>query len=47
MRYKREKWVLTLSTAAGLWILIYIAFAVAAGIELYRGLIIDLLMGVQ
>ncbi len=47
MRYKREKWVLTLSTAAGLWILIYIAFAVAAGIELYRGLIIDLLLGVQ
>ncbi len=47
MRYKREKWVLTLCTAAGLWVLIYAAFAIAAGIDLYPGLVIEMIRGTR
>ncbi len=47
MRYKKEKWLLTLSTAAGLWVVIYAAFAIAAGIDLYPGLIIEIIRGTR
>ena len=47
MRYKREKWVLTLCTAAGLWVVIYVAFAIAAGLDLYPGLLIEIIRGTR
>ncbi len=47
MRYKREKWILTLCTAAGLWVIIYVAFAIAAGIDLYPGLVIEMIRGTR
>lgn len=42
MRYKRERWVMALSCAAGLWLTVYLSFLVAAKITLYEGLVFRL-----
>jgi hypothetical protein len=45
MRFERERWLLSAACAAGLWLTIYISFAVVAKISLYEGLIFQLLSG--
>lgn len=43
MRLQRERWVLSVACAAGLWLTIYLSFSVIAKIALYEGLIFRLL----
>ena len=43
MRLQRERWVLSLACAAGLWLTIYLAFSVIAKIALYEGMVFRLL----
>ena len=45
MRSKGERWILSLSCGAGLWLTIYLAFVVAARISLHEGLVFRLLGG--
>jgi len=45
MRSKGERWLPTLSCAAGLWLTVYLAFVVAARISLYEGLVFRLFGG--
>jgi hypothetical protein len=42
MRYSDDSWLITLSTAFGLWATIYICFVVLAKISLYDALIFRL-----
>jgi hypothetical protein len=43
MRYSEDSWTVTLSTAFGLWLTIYLVFTVIAKISLYDALIFRLL----
>ncbi len=45
MRYSKDSWTATLSTAFGLWLTIYLVFVVIAKISLYDALIFKLLEG--
>lgn len=45
MRYSDDSWTVTLSTAFGLWLTIYLVFTVLAKISLYDALIFRLLEG--
>ncbi len=45
MRYSEDSWTVTLSTAFGLWLTIYLVFVVLAKISLYDALLFRLLEG--
>lgn len=45
MRYSEDSWTVTLSTAFGLWLTVYLVFVVIAKISLYDALIFRLLEG--
>ncbi len=45
MRTRKERWITSVACAAGLWVTIYLSFAVIAKISLYEGLVFRLLGG--
>jgi hypothetical protein len=45
MRSRGERWILSLSCAAGFWLSIYLSFSVAAKIILYEGYVFRLFGG--